>query len=129
VGCAELEAILGPVVLASALAMDQALPSPGLLLRHYAPRTPVECLDNGRFRVAELRRAGQRVGWLTRGPVAVPREVHVFCLPADPIGYGAGLYSALHALDAEGLDCLVVDLPPDTPEWLAVRDRLRRASS
>ena len=32
-------------------------------------------------------------------------------------------------LDALGLDRIIVDLPLDREEWLAVRDRLRRASS
>jgi len=34
----------------------------------------------------------------------------------------------LHNLDREQLDRIVVDLPPDTTEWLAVQDRLRRAA-
>ena len=50
-------------------------------------------------------------------------------LPRDPAGYAAGLYAALHALDAAGLTRVVVTLPPDTPEWLAVLDRLRRAAA
>ena len=35
----------------------------------------------------------------------------------------------LHDLDAVGLDCIVVALPPDVVAWQAIRDRLRRASS
>ena len=50
-------------------------------------------------------------------------------MPADPAGYAAQLYAALHALDDAGVDRIVVDLPPDGDEWLAVRDRLRRAAN
>jgi L-threonylcarbamoyladenylate synthase len=53
----------------------------------------------------------------------------VVALPADPEGYAAGLYAALHALDGAGLDRIVVASPPDAEEWLAVRDRLRRAAA
>jgi L-threonylcarbamoyladenylate synthase len=35
----------------------------------------------------------------------------------------------LHELDGEGFDRLVVEMPPDTPEWAAVRDRLTRAAA
>jgi hypothetical protein len=34
----------------------------------------------------------------------------------------------LHELDQLGLDRIVVELPPVTDEWLAVRDRLMRAA-
>jgi L-threonylcarbamoyladenylate synthase len=131
VGLAELEEVLGTVLPPAARAEGGALPSPGMLPRHYAPRTPLECAaDGGRDRVAELCRQGQRVGWLTHGQaVDVPPGAAVRDLPAEPGGYAAGLYAALHDLDAAGLDRIVVVLPPDTAGWQAIRDRLRRASS
>jgi L-threonylcarbamoyladenylate synthase len=71
------------------------------------------------------------VGWVTwqaEPDAADPNVLHAG-LPADPAGYAAGLYATLHALDAAGVDRIVVASPPDGDEWLAVRDRLRRASS
>jgi L-threonylcarbamoyladenylate synthase len=38
------------------------------------------------------------------------------------------LYATLHHCDAMGLRAIVVVLPPDRPEWQAVRDRLLRAT-
>ena len=35
----------------------------------------------------------------------------------------------LHRLDAQALDWIAVEPPPDTPEWAGVLDRLRRASA
>ena len=58
----------------------------------------------------------------------LPPGLIVRIMPADPAGYAAQLYAALYALDDAGLDRIVVDLPPDAEEWLAVRDRLRRAA-
>jgi L-threonylcarbamoyladenylate synthase len=128
VSLAELETIVGPVRFGAASAQG-ALPSPGMLSRHYAPRTPLECVEeNGRARVEELCRQGLRVGWVTRTAASSLPEVLQRVLPPDPAGYAAGLYAMLHELDAAGLDRIVVDLPPNTPEWLAARDRLRRAS-
>ena len=104
------------------------LPSPGMLSRHYAPRTPLECVEgDGMTRVDELLAAGLRVAVVTRR--SRPEGVRTLTMPADPAGYAARLYAALHLLDAEGFDRLIVELPPDEDAWLAVRDRLRRASS
>jgi L-threonylcarbamoyladenylate synthase len=35
----------------------------------------------------------------------------------------------LHALDAAGVDRIIVTRPPDTGDWLAIHDRLRRAGN
>jgi L-threonylcarbamoyladenylate synthase len=101
-----------------------------MLPRHYAPRTPLECAADGPARVAELLSGGARVGWLT---FTLPEEAAasglvVRTMPQDPAGYAALLYAALHSLDEAGVDCIIVDRPPDREEWLAVRDRLRRAA-
>jgi L-threonylcarbamoyladenylate synthase len=129
VSVAELEAVIGPVA-PTPSRPEGALPAPGMLPRHYAPRTPLEgAADSGARRVEELHREGRRVGWVTHRPVEGPPGVMVRVLPADPAGYAAHLYAVLHELDAAGLDRIVVALPPEAPEWLAVRDRLRRASS
>jgi L-threonylcarbamoyladenylate synthase len=128
---AEIEAVIGPIVrpVAKEPPAEGALPSPGMLARHYAPRTPLELAeDGGEARVEELRRAGLRVGWLTSAEREVPGVV-VAALPDDPEGYAAGLYAALHALDGAGLDRIVAASLPESEEWLAVRDRLRRAAA
>jgi L-threonylcarbamoyladenylate synthase len=134
VGAAELEAVLGPLNRTQPARGEatQALPSPGMLPRHYAPRTPLECVEiREAERIATLVAEGRRIGWVTfitprsaQRPGVLPRV-----LPADPAGYSAQLYAVLHELDAAGLDRILVTLPPDTEEWLAVRDRLRRAAS
>ena len=101
-----------------------------MLPRHYAPRTPLECSNNSRVRVRELLRAGARVGWLTwtSPPEFASHLLIVGTMPSDPAGYATRLYAALHALDDAGVDRIVVDLPPDGDDWLAVRDRLCRAA-
>jgi L-threonylcarbamoyladenylate synthase len=128
----ELQRLIGPVMIAAArVATDSPLPSPGMLTRHYAPRTPLELAeDDGRTRVLGLRSAGVVVGWLPFSPTeAVDQpEVLTIPMPLDPAGYAAKIYAALHMLDEAGVQRIVVALPPDQTEWLAVRDRLRRAA-
>jgi L-threonylcarbamoyladenylate synthase len=108
------------------------VPSPGMLGRHYAPRTRLELAeDDGWKLVAAHCRAGRRVGWLSFGATAEQRLAVARCviMPAEAVDYAARLYAVLHALDDAGVDRIVVALPPDTPEWLAVRDRLSRAAA
>jgi L-threonylcarbamoyladenylate synthase len=130
-GVAELESVIGPLTVGQAFQPDAPLPSPGMMPRHYAPRTPLECLaPDSAERVASLYREGRRVGWVTfAAPRAAPSGVLLRVLPDDPAGYASQLYAVLHELDAADLDRIVVTLPPDTDDWLAVRDRLRRAAS
>jgi L-threonylcarbamoyladenylate synthase len=139
IGIAELQVIIGSVVHVRSLAVaalhgPEPLPSPGMMPRHYAPRTPLVCVEAGKElqRIALLLAQKCRVGWVTfgdQGEVIIPPGVHLRVLPSDPAGYAAHLYAVLHELDAAGLDRILVTLPPDTDDWLAVRDRLRRAAS
>jgi L-threonylcarbamoyladenylate synthase len=126
---AEIEAEIGPILRPGEERAGQPLRSPGQQRRHYAPRTPLECVaEDGGQRVAELLQGGLRVGWVALGTAEERPGLVVRALPPEPAAYGAGLYAALHALDEAGVDRIVATLPPATEEWLAVHDRLRRAS-
>src|SRR5262249_43400385 len=113
---------------------DQIIPSPGMMGRHYSPYTPLELADSndcGRHRVEELARGGHRVGWVPIGrreAFAPSASVIVMPLLPDPVSYAQRFYATLHALDVLKPELIVVTLPPDRPEWLAIRDRLQRAT-
>lgn len=130
VSAAEIETVVGLVERPHIAVADapEPLRSPGLLERHYSPRTRIECVAGcGRARVEELARGGSRVGWLSldEGGVELP-GVQRRIMPVEPADYAAQLYGTLHKLDNTGLDCIIVELPPLTEEWLAVHDRLGR---
>jgi L-threonylcarbamoyladenylate synthase len=135
---AEIEQVIGSIERPSDAPVDspQPLASPGRLPRHYAPRALMECCaGGGSERVAALARQGLRVGWLTIADsnretslADVRTLVTTFNMPAEPAGYAAQLYAALHALDDAHVDRIIVDLPPDEEPWLAIRDRLRRGA-
>jgi L-threonylcarbamoyladenylate synthase len=134
IGPMELERVIGPLSRGAvpAAGSGKALTSPGMLPRHYAPRTRLVCEESGaRERVAALAKSGQRVAWIPfeASGADAPPGVTVVRLPTDPAGYAARLYDVLHELDDAGRDVIVVELPPASDEWLAVRDRLRRAAS
>lgn len=132
----EIEAVVGAIPLSGPTAerppVSGPLRSPGMMQRHYAPTAPLECVASESWRrVEELHRQGARIGWLTfHGGAPISHSgVSVIELPDDPAGYAAGLYAALHAFDAQAVDRIVVAMPPETDDWLAVRDRLHRAGS
>jgi len=98
---------------------------PGGLERHYAPRTPVRlvpahALDREiselkeRVAVLAFSRPDERVDYWLR-------------MPREPQAYAQRLYAALRELDTAGCERILVEAPPESPEWAAVRDRLTRA--
>jgi L-threonylcarbamoyladenylate synthase len=130
----DLEALVGPLGRLTSASTPDSLPSPGMLSRHYAPRTPLE-LQTRRAealkRIDALVGAGLRIGYLPISPMDViePKGTVVRPMPAEAPAYEAVLYAVLHEMDALALDRLLVEEPPEREEWLAVRDRLRRAAS
>lgn len=103
--------------------------SPGLAHRHYAPRARLHLVDDP----AELAERAEdadpgTLGVLTHHPAAPP-GAHVELLSTDPLEYAADLYAALHRLDDAGVTTILAQAPPGGDDWLAVRDRLTRASA
>lgn len=125
-----LEALIGPIEREAARAAgDAPMPSPGMMSRHYAPKARLVCVEqDAGERVATLARRGLRVGWLSFAEQAVTGTgVIAIRLPRDAAACAARLYAALHELDARSVEWIVAELPPDSEEWHAIRDRLRRA--
>jgi L-threonylcarbamoyladenylate synthase len=101
---------------------EGAHPAPGMHERHYSPRTPLY-LVNG---PDDLPTTG--LGFYVWREKAARQQPHIH-MPPDAESYAAQIYSVLHELDREGLPWIAVELPPDTPEWAGVLDRLRRAAT
>ncbi len=107
----------------------------GTLKAHYAPRTPLALLPFDRLEllldaaaqanepVALVARASSARDW------AVAPGVHFVAAPEDPQAYARELYSLLRALDRAEVARILVEQLPDTPEWVAVNDRLGRAAA
>ena len=127
----DLERIIGPIDRPGLAEVNQPLPSPGMMERHYAPRTPVELFaDRAGLarRAEELIGIGERAARVVIGSGAGLGGTAT-TMPDSAKAYAARLYATLHELDGAGLTRILIELPPDTDEWQAVRDRLRRAAS
>ncbi len=120
---AELETVLG-VPLGRRQA-DSPRHSGGLE-RHYAPRTPARLVPTHQFdqEIAKLKdkvavlafsRPDERVDYWLR-------------MPREPQAYAHKLYAALRELDGAHCEMILIEAPPETPEWAGVRDRLERAT-
>ena len=118
---AAIEALIGPVTTAADIS-EGAHPGPGMHPRHYSPRTRLLLINDGR--VPEGNGT-----YLQHQHPPSRSDINVVQMPSTAAEYAAVLYRKLHETDDAGLDWIVVDLPPETPDWEAVHDRLRRASS
>jgi L-threonylcarbamoyladenylate synthase len=123
----QLKKVIGDLQVAPSTVEDGVARSPGRMARHYSPRTPVE-LHRTRAELlksaARYRQSGARFGAVVIGNALDDAIV----LPANASDYAARLYDTLHALDQSNLERILIELPPETPEWLAVRDRLTRSA-
>ena len=54
---------------------------------------------------------------------------NVSVIPHDAEAFARALYAELHRCDAAGAELIVVEAPPDLPEWAGIADRLRRAAA
>jgi L-threonylcarbamoyladenylate synthase len=112
--------------------IESALGVPGTLARHYAPRTPVmlvegDLIDELARSFALQQKRAAVLACMARRPLL--ETVVWIDAPAAPAGYAHDLYANLRRLDAAGCDVMLVEEPPLTAEWAAVRDRLRRATA
>ncbi|MFO0822637.1 MAG: L-threonylcarbamoyladenylate synthase [Gemmataceae bacterium] len=130
-----LEDVVGPLANREREQPETVARSPGQMAKHYSPRTPVQLTLAREDTVRAVQTALQtnlRVGVLLRNSDSVP-EISVVpgyrFLDDDPNRYAAWMYQALHEFDDRHLDIVVIEMPPDTPEWAAVRDRLTRAAA
>ena len=112
-------------------ASDDAPRASGTLASHYAPRTPASLVsrDGLRPELVQLLERDEQVAVLARTDAA-PADFDGLWIaaPAGVAPYAHELYANLRRLDAADADAILIEDVPDTPEWMAVRDRLTRAT-
>jgi L-threonylcarbamoyladenylate synthase len=111
------------------------LRSPGTLRKHYAPKTKLVVwswadendlrrqMEDGRWQMADCHVIAHS---------RIPRGSGfggVSVIPRDAEAFARALYAELHRCDEAGAKLIVVEAPPETAEWQAIADRLRRAAA
>ena len=124
--------VLGIEIPSHTLSSDQSegiASSPGQMKVHYAPRTDMAIFNSKRM-VKESWPSDKSIGLIVVGQ-NFDAEIGEPTLRVDwhePTQASRDLYQILHAWDDGHLDLIYVVMPPESDEWLAVRDRLWRAT-
>jgi L-threonylcarbamoyladenylate synthase len=145
----QIRQVVGPVELFNAPPESgadgeprEALPSPGVGIRHYAPRarlilvevTPADLQQ--RLTEEAQRHRGERVGIML--PTEIPSDAITRQIPTAivfawghwvaPAELARNLYAGLRALDAQGCSVIVCPLPSSEGLGAALHDRLKKAA-
>jgi L-threonylcarbamoyladenylate synthase len=135
-----LMAITGELHTGSA-APTELLKSPGLLPKHYAPRAKLVVLtwqDEADLKAQSVKaighqpknRPGKRIHIIAHTHIPSGEGfARVSVIPHDPEAFARAFYGELHLCDEAGADLIVVEALPETSEWFAIADRLRRAAA
>jgi L-threonylcarbamoyladenylate synthase len=122
----EIESIIGKVEISPIKDRPSA---PGMLPRHYAPRTPI-VLDWDEKHLDSYK--DKRIGFLAfQNPDRFLKFEHIEVLSkkGDFREAAANLFSAIRRLDALDLDLILAETVPEVGLGRAIMDRLRRATS
>jgi L-threonylcarbamoyladenylate synthase len=118
----EIESLIGPIATATDPPSGPQ-PAPGLHPRHYSPQTPLYLATNGK-----LPDQGQGIYLQHQNPPS-RTNITIHQMPQSAADYAAALYEVLHQADTGDYNWIAVDLPPSTPAWEAIQDRLKRAAT
>jgi L-threonylcarbamoyladenylate synthase len=123
----DIEAIVGPLGVV-AREGNPAVAAPGMLPRHYAPRTPLKLIREDK---EWLPNPGARVGVLAFQEIPCPASfaaVETLSAEGDLREAAASLFGAMRRLDALDLDLILAQKVPDHGLGKAINDRLLRAA-
>ena len=114
---------------------SKALPSPGLLKKHYAPKAKLLLLSwcddadlKSQIPIPKSQIPNCHVIAHTHIPSG-ENFARVNVIPHDAEAFARAIYAELHRCDEAGADLIVIEAPPESPEWSGIADRLRRASA
>jgi L-threonylcarbamoyladenylate synthase len=130
-----LEAVGLPIADCRLPIADASLKSPGLLKKHYSPKAKLVVMNwrdeqDLRSQIGNRQSAIGNIHIIAHTKIPAgfsPANVSV--IPHDAEAFARALYAELHRCDAAGAELIVVEAPPDLPEWSGIADRLRRAAA
>jgi L-threonylcarbamoyladenylate synthase len=132
---AMLEPIAGPVAIYAppqqTTSSPQSLPSPGVGIRHYAPRARLILVDSEADLNAHITTTEGRVGVMLPQGWTIPTdhaEIFRWSSIEDPTALAQTLFAGLRDLDDRGVAIILCPLPKPEGLGLAIRDRLKKAA-
>jgi L-threonylcarbamoyladenylate synthase len=109
--------------------------SPGTFPRHYSPRAPLMmCAWQNDVELREIianSGTNPRVCHIVAySRIPEPEGFgRVSLIPHDAAAYARAIYAELHRCDELGAELIIVEKVPESTEWDAISDRLRRAQA
>jgi L-threonylcarbamoyladenylate synthase len=103
----------------------------GTMASHYAPGTAARLLgpDELARELSTMTEPAVGIAVLARSVAKPTAFAGAWIIAAEnSTAYARDLYANLRTLDARGVDEIWIEAPPDGPDWVAVNDRLRRAT-
>jgi L-threonylcarbamoyladenylate synthase len=110
------------------------LRSPGRLPRHYSPRAKLEVLcwrDTAdlRSKIEHQKLKSESVHVIAHTTIPSGEGFgRVSVIPDDAEAFARAIYAELHQCDELGAERIIVEALPETSEWQAIADRLKRAA-
>jgi L-threonylcarbamoyladenylate synthase len=121
------EQAIAAVISAQNKDQQSSIRVPGKLDSHYQPQKRLYYFD--RYESLEefsKKRAGDVFTIASKQPETVD-EQHFHHLEDNPAQVAFDLYFQLREADASNSICIAIELPPNTPQWQGVRERILKA--
>jgi L-threonylcarbamoyladenylate synthase len=123
----EIESIIGKVEISPI--EDDKPSAPGMLPKHYAPRTPIILNWNDKnLKIDKNKKIGLLAFQETKNHLKF-HHVEVLSRKGDLREAAANLFAAIRRLDVLNLDLIMAESIPEIGLGRAIMDRLRRAST
>lgn len=123
-----------PIGNARPAAGSRSFKSPGQLARHYAPRAKLLLLNwqdeaDLKLKIQNLEIKAEHCHVIAHAQIPSPQPFARVCvIPHDAAAFARAIYAELHHCDDAGARFIIVEAPPEDPEWFGIADRLRRAA-
>ena len=130
-----LAAVCGGVRSSEFGVQSSQLRSPGLLAKHYSPKAKLMVLSwrddsDLEFKIKNLKLKIQACHVIAHTQIpSAEKSAGVSVIPHDAEAFARALYAELHRCDEAGAAAIIVESPPDLPEWAGIADRLWRAAA
>ncbi len=133
ISASALQEILGDRVRQVGELEDPTLSTPGSELSHYAPSQPLYLFDQNALLEKVKALSDQNISFSVMSFTEKPSEIKIpteqwILGSTNAERYAQQLYANLHDLDKIKTECILVESPPNTEPWFAIKDRLRRAA-
>jgi len=122
-----IEAVVGPITIQNK--KEKSPNAPGMLERHYAPKTKTILTDNLQKSIRDYQH--KRIGLLVYNDILSDDKINfkiVLSQEKNLEEAASKLYDALHQLDKQDLDIIIAEQLPDYGLGKSINDRLTRAT-